>query len=157
LEEKGQNRRCSRLRRSARNAFANIIPHFERECGVLKALVDEDDLEKYFDIYGITVSDLNEAALGFSESEFEDQESLRVLRILQYRCNIQRRVFLCSLLTLEADGGKPDFVRWKVAIDAMSTMASIAGTSSEKINTILGEEDRMLDPTLPLCMCAHQF
>lgn len=112
-------------------------------CGTLRQLIQEDDLEKYLDVYDISNPDLQEASLSYCESEFNDTESLKVLRILQYRSVILRRVLLCSLLALEADGGKPDFVRWRTAVSTMEALAATTGEWSEKINRILSEEERM--------------
>ncbi|KAF1999382.1 hypothetical protein P154DRAFT_554837 [Amniculicola lignicola CBS 123094] len=147
IEEKGQARRCHRLRRSLRTAYAETIPIFAEQCGALKQLVEEDDLEKYLDVYDINNPDLQEASHGYSESEFEDAETLKVLRILQYRLSTLRRVYLCSLLALEADGGKPDFSRWSMAVDSMLTLAAPTGTWSEKINRILSEEEQFILPS----------
>ncbi|KAF2270383.1 hypothetical protein CC78DRAFT_550145 [Lojkania enalia] len=147
IEEKGQARRCHRLRRSLRAAFADTIPTFAKQCGILKELVEEDDLEKYLDVYDINNPDLQEAAQGYSELEFEDKETLKVLRILQYRLSTLRRVYLCSLLALEADGGKPDFVRWSIAVESMKALAGPTGEWSERINQIFGEEEQFVLPS----------
>ncbi|KAF2465044.1 uncharacterized protein BDR25DRAFT_92481 [Lindgomyces ingoldianus] len=147
IEEKGQARRCHRLRRSLRAAFASAIPIFAEHCGSLKQLVEEDDLEKYLDVYDISNPDLQEAAQGYSESEFEDAETLKALRILQYRLSTLRRVYLCSLLALEADGGKPDFARWTVAVDSMLSLAAPTGDWSEKLNRILSEDEQFVLPS----------
>jgi hypothetical protein len=147
LEEKGQARRCHRLRKSLRAAFAETIPVFRDQCYALKQLIEEDDLEKYLDVYEVNNPDLQEAAQGYSESEFEDAETLKVLRILQYRLSTLRRVYLCSLLALEADGGKPDFSRWSVTVDSMRNLATATGIWSEKINRILSEEEQFILPS----------
>ncbi|ORY19481.1 Mysoin-binding motif of peroxisomes-domain-containing protein [Clohesyomyces aquaticus] len=147
IEEKGQARRCHRLRRSLQTAFAAAIPVFAEQCGSLKQLIEEDDLEKYLDVYDINNPDLQEAAQGYSKSEFEDAETLKALRILQYRLSTLRRVYLCSLLALEANGGKPDFTRWAVAVESMESMAAPTGQWSEKINRILAEEEQFVLPS----------
>ncbi|KAF2452683.1 Mysoin-binding motif of peroxisomes-domain-containing protein [Lineolata rhizophorae] len=149
LEEKGQGRRCARLRKSLRNAFVSAIPSVTEAFNSLKPLVLEDDFEKYLDVYDITKSDLHEGLLGCSESESEDLEALKILRIYQFRLSILRRVFLCSLLALEADGGKLDFARWREAVHAMETVASIMGKHSEKLNNILTEEEQFTLPPTP--------
>jgi hypothetical protein len=77
------------------------------------------DLEKYYDIYDISDVDFDEAMLGYSETEFEDVESLRALKILAARFHTTRKVFLCCLMALDAHGGKPDFLRWSTAIDEL--------------------------------------
>src|SRR4051812_28049651 len=98
LEEKGHARRCQRLRRNLRATYAEFIPVLSKQCAILKQLVQADDLEKYLDVYEISNPDMQEAELSYSESEFEDAETLKALRILQYRLSILRRVYLCSLL-----------------------------------------------------------
>jgi hypothetical protein len=124
-----------------------MIPVFHAQCASLKQLIEEDDLEKYLDVYEINNPDLQEAAQGYSDSEFEDAETLKALRILQYRLSTLRRVYLCSLLALEADGGKPDFSRWSVAVDSMSDLASLGAVWSEKINRILSDEEQFVLPS----------
>lgn len=147
IEEKGQARRCQRLRRSLRAAFADIIPILAEQCGTLKQLIQEDDLEKYLDVYEISNPDLQEAAEGYSASEFEDPETLKALRTLQYRLSTLRRVYLCSLLALEADGGKPDFARWSIVVESMLCLARPVGQWSEKFNNVLAEEEQFILPS----------
>lgn len=113
----------------------------------MKPLIQEDDLEKYFDVYEISNPDLQEAALSYSPSEFEDAETLKVLRTLQYRLSILRRVYLCSLLAMEADGGTPDFARWSTVVDSMVTTAHHVGLWSEKFNRVLSEEEQFVLPS----------
>lgn len=84
---------------------------------------------------------MQEARQGYTEGEFEDEESLRVLKILVARLHIIRKVFLCCLLTLEADGGKPDFLRWSTAVDEINALASMTGEAEERLRRILGEEE----------------
>ena len=147
IEEKGQARRCQRLRRSLREAFADVVPILAEQCGTLKQLVQEDDLEKYLDVYEISNPDLQEAAQGCSPSEFDDAESLKALRTLQYRLSTMRRVYLCSLLALEADGGKPDFTRWSTVVNSMLNLARPVGEWSEKFNRVLAEEEQFILPS----------
>jgi len=127
------------MRRCLGNAFAANIPPLHQACDDLRNLISQDDLEKYLDVYDITYQDIQEASLGFSDGEFDDLESLKTLRILQARFSTLRRVFLCSLLSLEADGGKPDFPRWRTAVDAMESITSITGEHAEKLNLLLAE------------------
>ncbi|CAA9964460.1 Vezatin domain containing protein [Pyrenophora teres f. maculata] len=147
LEEKGHARRCQRLRRHLRATYAEIIPVLSDQCAILKQLVQADDLEKYLDVYEVSNPDLQEAALSYSASEFDDAETLKALRILQYRFSILRRVYLCSLLALEADGGTPDFARWSTVVDSMLNTARPAGHWSEKFNRVLVEEEQFVLPS----------
>ena len=149
LEEKGQRRRCARLRKVLRSTFSECIPAIEDSCVRLRHLITEDDLEKYLDIYEIGPQDVQEATVGFHADEFEDNESLKALRMWQYRFTILRKVFLCSLLSLEADGGRDDFGRWKTAVEQMERIAVVTGESAEKVNLILQEEEQFAVPQTP--------
>lgn len=147
LDEKGQSRRCARLRRSLKNAFAAALPALLEECATLRSLVEPDDLERYLDVYDITSQDMQEAFLGYSEGEFEDGETLKALRILQYRLISIRRILLCSLLALEAEGDKSDFHRWRTATESMKHIAEMSGAWCEKFNKILSEEEQFTMPS----------
>ena len=99
------------------------------------------DLEKYYDIYDISDIDYSEAMLGFSETEFEDPESLRALKILAARFHTIRKVFLCCLLALDADGGKYDFPRWSTALDEISGTSEVTKESEARLRQVLKEEE----------------
>lgn len=109
-------------------------------------LAEQLDLEKYYDVYDISDFDIQEAQQGYTENEFEDMESLRVLKILVARLHIARKIFLCCLLALEADGGKPDFLRWGTAVDEISALTSTTADAEERLRRILGEEECRLYP-----------
>lgn len=97
------------------------------------------------DIYEITRSDFEEACSGINataEEGLDSPGSLQDLRVSHYRINVLRRVLLCTLLTMKADGGKPDFRRWKDAVDIMESVACETGEWAEKMNSILTEEER---------------
>lgn len=147
LDEKGPGRRCARLRRTLRNAFAENIPPFLQACESLREYIPQDDLEKYLEVYDITYQDIQEAQLSFSTVEFEDKDSLKTLRILQARLGTLRQVLLCSLLSLEAEGGPADFARWRVAVDAMDSLARLTGENAEQINQLLAAEETFNLPT----------
>lgn len=99
------------------------------------------DLEKYYDIYDISDIDHSEAMLGFSETEFEDLKSLRALKILAARFHTTRKVFLCCLLALSADGGKSDFIRWSTAMDEISGVSEVTQESEGRLRQVLREEE----------------
>ncbi len=87
--------------------------------------------------------------LGYSETEFEDGESLRVLKILAARFNTARRILLCCLLALDAHGGKPDFLRWGTALDEIHGVSVITLDAEDSMRRILNEEESMC-----ICICA---
>lgn len=121
--------------------FSEIVPRYNQAYKILKRFTEQLDLEKYYDIYDISDVDFAEAMLGYSEAEFEDLESLRVLKILAARFHTARKIFLCCLMALDADGGKPDFLRWSTAIDEIHGICAITGSAEERLRRILSEEE----------------
>ncbi|KAG0650746.1 hypothetical protein D0Z07_2375 [Hyphodiscus hymeniophilus] len=149
LEDRSQTRRCARLRKNVRLCFSEIIPRYNQAYSVLKPFTEQMDLEKYYDIYDISDVDFTEAMLGYSDAEFEDAESLRVLKILTVRFQASRKIFLCCLMALDAHGGKPDFLRWSTAIDEIHGVFSVTGSAEERLRQMLCEEESFPAPQTP--------
>lgn len=117
----------------------------------MRPLAIEIDLEKYYDIYEITKSDVQEIEelhLGI-DSETEDSETLKSLKSSLQRLHIARKLFLCSLLALDADGGKPDFPRWALATSTMQSLSSTSAVATASLSHILDEEERFSAPPTP--------
>lgn len=108
----------------------------------LRPHTDATDLEKYYDIYDISLEELAEAESGLNERTTEDQYSLRALRTLFGRLYSVRKSILCCLLALSADGGGTDITRWTTAVEEMRTLAHVTGVNTRKMTSILNEEDR---------------
>ncbi|RFU32047.1 hypothetical protein B7463_g4336, partial [Scytalidium lignicola] len=149
LEDRHQTRRCARLRKALRLCFADVIPRYCQACTALKPLTESLDLEKYYDIYDISDVDSEDALLGYSETEFEDIESLRTLKILAARFHTIRKIFLCCLLALDAHGGKPDFFRWGIALDEIHALSVVTTEAEERMRGILTEEESFPIPPTP--------
>jgi len=124
-----------------RLCFADVIPRYNQACILLKPFAEDLDLEKYFDIYDISNTDFSEAMLGYSETEFEDTESVRVLKILAARFHTSRKIFLCCLMALDAHGGKPDFLRWSSAFDEIRGVGAVTNDTEIRLRDILTEEE----------------
>ncbi len=119
-----------------------LSPYYEAY-QYLRALAVELDLEKYYDVYEISSTDMYEAA-EFASAEIinsDEADSLRALRLGLQKLHIIRKLFLCSLLALDADGGKSDFPRWGAAIETMRRLSAETAKMSGAIDEILQEED----------------
>ena len=141
LEDRSQTRRCTRLRKVLRMCFADVIPRYNQACLTLKPLTEQLDLEKYYDIYDINDIDFSEAMFGYSEAEFEDPDSLRVLKILAARLHTIRKIFLCCLMALDATGGKTDFPRWRTAADEIQELTLKTSAAEVRLRTTFSEEE----------------
>ena len=151
MDEKGAARRCGRLRKSLHKSYASIIPTCMEASAVLRSLIDEDDLEKYCEVYDLSAEEAKDAGGEEAMGVFEDDpESLKSLRVLSYRAGVLRRVTLCALMALEADGGKPDFRRWRVATEVIQALNSAIASSATKLNTVLSEMETLTVPQTPI-------
>ena len=56
-------------------------------------------------------------------------------------------------MSIEADGGKPDFPRWWAAISTMKSLSIITAKWAEKLNQLLREVERTSILVLPPIMC----
>lgn len=150
IEQQGISRRCGRLRKALHKAYASLITTCIDGCSVLRTLVDEDDLDKYLEVYDISVQDAAESSGPDALAVLDDDpESLKSLRVLSYRACVLRRITLCSLMSLEADGGKPDFHRWRLATDVIDRLSAAIAPSAERLRQVLTEMETLTIPRTP--------
>ncbi|KAA8564338.1 hypothetical protein EYC84_011282 [Monilinia fructicola] len=94
-------------------------------------------------------------ATRYTEGEFDDEESVRVLKIFAARFHTIRKIFLCCLLAFDAHGGETRFPSMGLAVDELHTLCSVTSEAEDKLRRILGEEERVsfpvpTTPKLPL-------
>ncbi|KAJ5629999.1 hypothetical protein N7528_003656 [Penicillium herquei] len=142
LEDQVQTRRCLRLRRTVSECFWAMLERYVSSQNTLRPLTDDANLEKYYDIYDISLDDLENIELTLSQRSMDDQYSLRSLRDLFGKLYTARKSVLCCLLALSADGGGSDVKRWSSAVEEMRELAAVTGRSMTKMANILNEEDR---------------
>lgn len=101
------------------------------------------DLDKYYEIYEISRTDLEDAGLvaNVEPAEIEDSDSLQDLKVGLQKLHILRKLVLCSLLALDADGSKSDFRRWSAAVEMMSSVTSLTARMVSNIDEVMGEEE----------------
>ena len=87
--------------------------------------------------------------VSLKNAEREDAQSLKTLKVSLRKLHLIRKLFLCVLLALDADGGKPDFSRWAVAIDTMQHLSSKSAEAAVELDRILNEEERYVPPPTP--------
>ncbi|KAF3933963.1 hypothetical protein ABW19_dt0207690 [Dactylella cylindrospora] len=148
LERADNTRKCARLRRTIIESFRLSIPPTSRAIEALASYPKLPDLEKFYDIYDIRVSDLQEAGIGIDETEFDDMESLKALKTLFQRLYVIRKIFICHLLALEARGGHGDHLQWHAVAAQLRLIGGLMADLCIEIKDILNEEtDFKLPPT----------
>lgn len=146
IEDRSQTRRCVRLRKALRKSFGDIISKYEQASSVIKGFSEQLDLERYYDIYDISDLDMADALQGFSNKEFEDMESIQTLKIVASRFHVMRKMFLCALMSTEAQGDETDFLRWTTVVESLRMLNEATTESFERLKSILGEGDSFPAP-----------
>jgi hypothetical protein len=113
---------------------------------MLKPYAVDLDLEKYYDIYEISRTDREDAELVgiVKPSGIENTHTLQDLKVGAQKLHMIRKLFLCTLLALSADGSKSDFQRWSAAVETMNNVSSMTAEMTSNIDRILGEEEGKL-------------
>ncbi|KAH0000968.1 hypothetical protein KCU78_g15103, partial [Aureobasidium melanogenum] len=141
------NRKCAKLRAALNKAYTEALPTFRDATISLKVLLNQDDMEKYLDVYDIPHHAVQEAVSPVHVTlEEDDPESLRSLRVVSYQYSTLRRVVCCSLMSLEADGGNPDFARWSAATKIMDSLSTTTATWAQKLSDLLREVEEFTIP-----------
>lgn len=129
------------MRKALKNSFADVLQVYDQVCNVVNGFTEQMDLEKYYDIYDVTDFDMSDAQRGFDEDEFEDLESLRTLKILAARFYTLRKMFLCALLALDANGDTNDLLRWTTAVESLRSLNTSTSAAYDRLQHILGGEE----------------
>lgn len=143
LEDKHQIRKCARLRRTLRQSLDSLFAPYYHAYELLRPFAVELDLEKYYDIYEISRADMEDTKdLATADlSGLEDVDSLQELRLGLQKLHIVRKLLLCTLLALNADGGKSDFQRWSAANQVMVSLSFAVSEKYSDLEECLGKED----------------
>ena len=109
----------------------------------LKPFAATLDLEKYYDIYEISRTDLEDAELvaNVEPAEIEDADTLHDLKVGLQKLHLLRKLLLCTLLALDADGSRLDYRRWSVAVEMMCTFNSVTVRMTSYIDEVMGQEE----------------
>jgi hypothetical protein len=109
---------------------------------ILRPWAEEVELDRYYDIYDISASDLQDIEIEIATGPgSEDILSLRSLKSLFQKVYVTRKILLCCLLALDANGSSDDFARWSVAQDQLDRLICITKNSEESVRSILNEEE----------------
>ena len=147
-DNKVQTRRCQRLRHALRMALNDlVIPHIEAYKS-LHSFANAANLERYYDMYEISRSDIDELLdLDATRTE-DDLELLRVLKTDLHRLFMARKMSLCSILALDADC-RSSSLGWNQITEIMEDISNRTGTSAKALEDILDEEQYFSAPPSP--------
>ena len=154
LDDAKASRRCNGLRKQLCRVYMAIIPALLTGVETLRGSINDNTYERFLDVYDVPREAIQEVMTA-DVSVDEDAESLVALRMLTYRYSTLRRVLLCSLLSLEADGGAPDFPRWRMATNLMDHISQIAAINASSLSQTLQDLDDFATPATPKAASKH--
>lgn len=151
IDEKSQTRRCARLRRSIITSLEALSTPYYDAYLTLKEHANDVEIEKYYDIYEISQSDLQDVGKldPSSDPDFIEATALKTIKRKLLRLHLVRKLYLCSLLALDADGGHRDFRIWAVATEYMRRFGCITAKCTIELEQTLGNEHTFQVPTTP--------
>lgn len=105
----------------------------------MRLMAVEADLEKYYDIYEISRSEILEAErMKDIATADPSEETLRAFKMNLLKMHLARKLFLCSLLALGADGGNVDFPKWSTAARIIIALSVETSKAIQEVDDILG-------------------
>ncbi|KAI4255698.1 MAG: hypothetical protein LQ352_002447 [Teloschistes flavicans] len=141
IEEQGQIRRCESLRRSLQGILASLPSLYCEAFEEMKGLAVATDLEKYYDMYEISRTDMLEIeSLKDAESLHSGEETLLSFKIGLQKLHLARKLFLCSILALSADGGRTDVAKWASATKTMNALSNETSKATQALGEVLEAE-----------------
>lgn len=149
LEDRSQSRKCVRLRRALKTSVGGALAAYNQAASAVRGFSEQTELERYYDMYDISDLDMSDALKGFSKAEFDDDESLRTLKMLAARLYTARKMLLCALLALNASGEGADLLRWSTAAEALQSANAATKAACDTVQAILRDEESFPAPPTP--------
>ncbi|KAL9050645.1 MAG: hypothetical protein Q9162_006504 [Coniocarpon cinnabarinum] len=146
LDNRDHSRKTERLRRVIKSGFASLIPCMVQAIEEMRPLADQEDVDRYLDVYEIRSDDIDNAMRGHESSAGEDVESLTNLKIYQARSSVLRRLLLCLLLSLQATGRRSDNPKWMLVTDILRRVGEVAGELAQKLIKLLEDDEQPATP-----------
>lgn len=149
MDDRSQSRRCMRLRKAVQNSLADVLYKSIQTANVIKNFAQQTELEMYYNVHDITDFDISDAMQGFTVAEFDDTDSIRTLNVLAARLHTVRKLFLCALLALEANGDESEFLPWTTAVEGLGTLNEITAAGYQRMRAVLGEAETFPQAAIP--------
>jgi len=124
LEAKRPVGRCRELRMTIATALTDSISHCVNAHNAMQAFVRETDLQRYHDIYDVSIQDYADAIAFANKTAEEPQDSLKELRFLFRLHFIARKVFLCDLLALHSGSTWQNILQWRKTLHIVQDLDS---------------------------------
>ena len=113
LEDRKSAQRCRNLRNELTRTLTLLITLYVESHNALQSFVVQEDLQRYHDIYEISLIEYSDAIRVANESIEDARSSLKELRFALRLHAVARKVFLCDLLALSTTRGWHRVRQWR--------------------------------------------
>lgn len=131
------------MRRTLQSVYSTVSPNLISAATDLEPHSHVADFDRFLEVYDVRKDDIEDAKIGFVEVTQEELESLRSLKLYQYRLATLRRLLLCSLLSIPATGRQSDATRWRVAVAVMEYLTQLLIDSNDILSKLLKDEQQL--------------
>jgi len=141
LEDQKAIRRCQNLRSELVATLTLLITLYVESHNVLQSFVIQQDLQRYHDIYEISLAEYSDAIRIANESTEEAKSSLKELRFALRLHAVARKAFLCDLLALRTTNGWHRVRQWRAVLSILREIEEETFSRQHFLSTKLHNEE----------------
>ncbi|KIX05096.1 uncharacterized protein Z518_05968 [Rhinocladiella mackenziei CBS 650.93] len=141
LEDKQPTSRCRELRASIGSILTASISHGVEAHNAIQPFVRDLDLQRYHDIYEVSIQDYADAVTFANGTTLDPQDSLKELRFLFRLHLIARKVFLCDLLALHSGSTWYNIHQWRSTLNLLQEFDTATSHAAHELRTAIVREE----------------
>lgn len=141
FEDKKAVRRCQNLRSELVETLTTLITLYVQSHNILQAFVVPQDLQRYHDIYDISLVEYSEAITIANEPQGDLKSSLKALRFALRLHAVARKIFLCDLLALRTTSGWHRVRQWRTVQSILRELEEQTWARQQSLATQLQSEE----------------
>lgn len=145
IEDKRSLKRCQGLRSELVTTLTLLITLYVESHNTLQSFVVQQDLQRYHEIYDISLVEYSEAIRIANESTEDARSALKELRFALRLHAIARKVFLCDLLALRTTHGWHRVRQWRSVLSIIREIEEETWSRQQIIATRLNDEEYGLE------------
>lgn len=141
MEDQKALRRCQNLRSELVSTLMCLITQYVESHNILQSFVFQQDLQRYHDIYEISLAEYSDAIKIANESTEEAKASLKELRFALRLQVVARKALLCDLLALRTTNGWHRVRQWRAVLSILQDIEETTFSRQRSLSTNLQNEE----------------
>jgi hypothetical protein len=141
LEDKSSTSRCRELRNTIGTVLTASISHCVEAHNAIQPFVRDLDLQRYHDIYEVSMQDYTDAVTFANGIAGEAQDTLKELRFLFRLHLVARKVFLCDLLALHSGSTWHNIRQWRATLFLLQELEMVVSQGAQDLRTAVVREE----------------